>query len=340
MSRAKSIISIISILLVLVTVLGCSAEGEKKKKKPAKTLPDQSSTVSQAQSSSQNSSSNVSSTKPVYVPPIPEDTSKRGNTAGNLINSGTAAFDGEWIYYSTVNGLYKVKGDDGEPIQLYNGVAYYINVYDGWIYFTDISESYRIRTNGQDFQKMGQKAVRVDVVDGYVYHIVWQYGIIRTDLNGGNGKLIIDSKSINPSNITITSERIYWGDNIDTYEANIDGSDIRCYEDACSQGMLIYKGKKYTSGCLEKGNLIDTEQETLVKNGAMDINIQDDWVYYVNANDCDSIYKIRIDGTDNQKINNRSATNLNVAGDWVFFYDIHVRQSYKMKLDGTEFQKI
>ena len=353
MKKSKFSLSIISVLLLLATVIGCTGNAYIREKEPADVMSSNDS--SQFDSSGFDSSVNIPSALPETssealssvisptAPPIPKDTSKRGNTIGNLQNGGIAAYDGEWIYYSTDSGLYKVKNNGGDSVKLHNERVNYINVYDGWVYFTNNAkrESYRIKTDGKAFQRMTQSTYRVEVVNGYVYGIDSDDGdIFRMDLTSDNLKNLIPKGSM--YNINVTGERIYWGNNIDVYEANIDGSDIRCYENAGSQGLIIYNGKKYTSGNLTRSNLDGSQKEELVESGAMGINIHNDWIYYYNANDNDNIYRIRIDGTDNQKLNSQSSISICIVGDWVYYVTPYAGTAviWKMHLDGSDNQKV
>ena len=50
-----------------------------------------------------------------------------GNTVGNISNGGTAAQDGDWIYYSNFDGLNKINIDGTGKTELKDGYFAYIN---------------------------------------------------------------------------------------------------------------------------------------------------------------------------------------------------------------------
>ncbi|CZQ85562.1 Hypothetical protein Tpal_650 [Trichococcus palustris] len=56
---------------------------------------------------------------------------------------------------------------------------------------------------------------------------------------------------------------------------------------------------------------------------------QGDWIYYSTK----GIYKIKMDGTEKNKIGDDQAKYINVVGDWIYYTSQGI---YKMKLDGTE----
>jgi len=69
--------------------------------------------------------------------------------------------------------------------------------------------------------------------------------------------------------------------------------------------------------------------------------IQDDWIYYVNDNDSNKIYKIRSDGTGRQKLNEDDSLYLNVIGSWLYYSnEKDGNKIYKIRTDGTGRQKV
>lgn len=67
-----------------------------------------------------------------------------------------------------------------------------------------------------------------------------------------------------------------------------------------------------------------------------------DWLYYRNSSDGGSIYKIKINGTGNTKLNDVSSSNISIQGDWIYFKTINPNddnKNYKMmriKKDGYQ----
>ena len=78
----------------------------------------------------------------------------------------------------------------------------------------------------------------------------------------------------------------------------------------------------------------------------MSITIMDDWIYFINSADNHSIYKIRTDGTNMQKLNDIPTIAICAVGDWIFYRSMVATgessfigdKYYKMRLNGSENQ--
>ena len=49
------------------------------------------------------------------------------------------------------------------------------------------------------------------------------------------------------------------------------------------------------------------------------IDVTGNWIYYSNDDDGSSLYKMRIDGTEIKKLNNDASRNMQVADEWVYY---------------------
>jgi len=68
------------------------------------------------------------------------------------------------------------------------------------------------------------------------------------------------------------------------------------------------------------------------------LNVYGDWIYYENQSDGYKLYKIKTDGTDRTKLNNRSSAYVNIVDGWIYYAsNLSV---YKMKLDGSSDQLV
>jgi hypothetical protein len=217
----------------------------------------------------------------------------------------------------------------------YGVMHIFLNVVDGWIYYTnDDSETgiYKIRTDGsQRAQLSNDKASFINVVDGWIYYSVLD--IYREEVETGIFKIRTDgSQRTQLSKDQATDINVYDGW---IYFSNPDGEGI-------------YKIN------------VDGAQRTLIcEDDAGPINVVDGWIYYVNQSDEFSFYKIRSDGTKRTKIysyNSDSRENLrgsyfvdfmNVHGDWIYFLDYSENKDYvesgkifKVRTDGSKLTKI
>jgi len=67
------------------------------------------------------------------------------------------------------------------------------------------------------------------------------------------------------------------------------------------------------------------------------LNIADGWLYYQNRSDGEAIYKIRTDGTERQKLNNNPSKFINLTDDWIY-YLTEENDIYKITINGTDNQ--
>jgi hypothetical protein len=64
--------------------------------------------------------------------------------------------------------------------------------------------------------------------------------------------------------------------------------------------------------------------------------VQGDWVYYINAEEGYSLYKMKTDFTSRTLLTENEVSNLNVIGDWIYFTDLSKDEHiYKMRTDGS-----
>lgn len=296
-------------------------------------------------SSVPGTSSKDTISKPSPLPSV-NDPNVFGNTTGNLHNGGKAAIEEDWIYYSTITGLYRIRSNSDDPERIFNWMVSNINVRNGWIYCCWSGSLMKMRANGTATQTLATNVLEVVLYNNYLYYVDAGSRYLYRMKTDGSEKILLISEVI--GNLCITEDGIYWGNNIDTYYANLNGQNARCYTNVPSQELLMYKGYKYTSGTLRKEKINGTDSRTLVYSGAMHINIADNWIYYINANGGSSICRIRTDGTGFQKLTPQVCASFSVVGDWVYYvtyksnatYGSSIDGYYRMRIDGSNIQKL
>ena len=106
---------------------------------------------------------------PRFFPKKPSTISARGNSVGNIINSGLVSHQDPWIYYSNwsdENQLYKIRSDGKQRTKLNNDNSSDINVIGEWIYYRNWSDGfqiYKIRTDGKARTKLNEEIGRAHV---------------------------------------------------------------------------------------------------------------------------------------------------------------------------------
>ena len=275
-------------------------------------------------------------------------TFKQGNTDGNNRNGGLAAMQDDWIYYKSPSGLYKIKTDGTGSAQLYEGSLQEICVYNEWVYFreTRSCDYYRIRTDGTGLELFLPMESCFYYVNDYIYYVDYETKYLYRMRPDKSEKTLLIAQNVG-LDVIIAEDAIYWCNLNDMYIANLDGTNIRHYDNVYSQHMLVYKGHRYTCGNLEKSDISGNNKQILVEKYVQNINISDDWIYftYGKSFDEDYMYKIRTDGTELTKLNDVATGGLCVVGDWIYYYTLKSGRNegsygpgryYKMRIDGSE----
>ncbi|MCE5223257.1 DUF5050 domain-containing protein [bacterium] len=256
-------------------------------------------------------------------PPPEEEVNQRGNSVGNIVNSGIVAQQGEWVYYSNFNDdrkLYKIRTDGTGRTKLNEDNSYYINVVGEWIYYhnnSDEANLYKIRTDGTGRTKLNEdmNSNYINVVGEWIYYTFSISGNtqsiykIRTD-GTGRTKLNDDISM----DINVVGEWIYYHN----------------YSDKDSDKGKLYKIR--TDG---------TGRTKLSEDDSYYINVVGEWVYYSNGSDGYKLYKIRTDGNGRTKLNEDNSDFINVVEEWVYYSNgSDGEKLYKIRTDGTGRTKV
>ncbi len=267
---------------------------------------------------------------------------KFGNIIGNINgNGGIATKQGEWIYYSTLSGMYKTKNNQ-TPQKLYDKEAEYLNVSGDWLYFCDAEthEVYKMKTNGTGLELLIENAGYLFYADGWLYYTDISSRLRRIKPDKSQESVIIDDSVIR---INITDDKIYCMTMDGLCICNLDGSDpIIKSTYANTQAMIIYEDYLYATGTITKLSVNDVfddpvDQVTVAPSGTL-ITIENDWLYYNNMWGDKCIYKVKTDGTQLQKLNDIKSGNIGVVGDWIYYSSAKLNEYYKMRIDGSDNQ--
>lgn len=306
--------------------------------------------------------------------------STTGNSSGNLVNNGTVAQQGDWIYYSFCGyynsndegGLYKSKSDGSEKSQLLSADigCFYINVVGDWIYYSSgwLSENpgiYKIRTDGSENTLIYSGSVSSLCVAGdWIYCNRYDNGNYTLDKMRTDGTEATTMASLYSSYPVIAVEDwvYYVADNgivnnskttLNINKMRTDGSN----QSTVISGIYMFYGvaddwlyfvkiddflnvyKIRTDGTQEKKVFGLTENSEVFMGS--DVNITGDWIYYCeNQKDESGLYKIRTDGSEKTKLNSSKASQINIADQWIYYLDMNQKMTYKIRTDGTESQSI
>lgn len=253
----------------------------------------------------------------------------------NIYSNGMAGIQGEWIYYSNWNDggrLYRVKTDGSEEERINHDSVSNINVVGGWIYCCNESDSnrlYKISLDGSSKQMLTENSVySVYVIGEWIFYrsgnCIYK---IKTDGEDENCLYGINTSGY----FFVTSQWIYYLQNGDNafYRAKPDGSQVEKVTDELISEFQVLGDWVYYIKCSSNANdnsrifkmKLDGTCETRVNSDVShSINVDSNgWIYYSNYSDGFKLFKIRCDGSEKTKINDENSQNLNIAGDWIYY---------------------
>lgn len=235
-----------------------------------------------------------------------------GNTAyyideeNNIINLDTENF--------TTSNLTSNKA---ERIVLCDGFIYYIHILNG-----DAKAIYRIKTDGTEEKKVYDGWAKYLKSDGrYVYFIDEDDRINRLTQSGSE---IITNNSI-VSALYLTQDYIIYK----AYNWDSGGKLYRVNKATGESDRIGFDTPSGFSFSLDSGYL--TYYYTPFER------VVDDWIYYINENERNSLFKIRTDGTGRTRLNNSDSTIIEIYGDWMYYHNNSDQSKvYRVRIDGTE----
>ncbi|MCL2053863.1 MAG: DUF5050 domain-containing protein [Oscillospiraceae bacterium] len=284
-----------------------------------------------------------------------------GNTSGNIVNKGLAAFDGEWIYYSDPADGYRLRkmSIDGSVNQLLsNEQAININVLDGIVYFTCVSfnkYAYRIFPDGtgeDDFP--GNDANFLTVADDGWFYYSRYHGIYARNITNYRNNM-------EPGEFYINRMIWDWGDEISLADGKIfyinkekdalysmarDGKNVSLTADERCAYINAVDGYVYYSSTDEGLKLCKISYDGTGKTVLLDyrteyINVSDGFIYYSSyaPGENGSLWRMRTDGTEKTKISNDRCRFINVIGNVVFYSNMNDSDSLYMISTNGEGRK-
>lgn len=228
------------------------------------------------------------------------DSGESNSSSGNISNDGYAATDGNYIYYTPTSGinygLWRMNMDGTQNVLLTYDTPRYINVYDGYVYYSNQSDNgyiYRIRTDGTlKSMLISNTASYINVSNDHIYYSNDSDGgrLYRTDINGGSKSKLNEDKS---KFITVAGSNIYY--------SNLSNN-----------------------GCIYAINTDGTNRKQLNYEYSSYIAVQNGKIYYINVYADGDIYELKTDGTSRLKLHvlksqERSISSLNVSDEILYF---------------------
>ena len=296
------------------------------------------------------------------------------SSENNAQNQFNVVKQGDWLYFYDYkqNGIFKMKGDGSSKQRLTRGWARYINVVGDAIYFVD--ESYgkirKAKTDGSEnvilplvLPEAGYKNIGDLTIFNNRLYFTYSAGLYTADLDGSNCKGIYGLGVIRQ--FVIRNNQIYYVNmsaNDEIFRENLDGTSFTqitntpsyviniagnwIYYTNDNDGRRIYRasieGDLYQFYSRDYGEILgirDQKIEKVTEDSSLgSFNVYEDWIYYSNQSDGYKLYKIKTDGTNRTKLNDRLSTYINIVDGWIYY--ISNATVYKMKLDGANDQTV
>lgn len=234
---------------------------------------------------------------------------KDGTGKAKVTDDQCADFDithGDWIYYLKSglsfdeHWIYKIGMDGREKTAIGQKRAAHLMVLNDWIYYSGITDFnlYKIRTDGSDEMRLDKGAIGqvwfLGVEQDWIYYL-WNDsgGIIRTykiKKDGTNKTPIGNDKEVYGV-LGISEDFIYTNRSSYTYN--------------------LYKSKISKAADNKKIKIGNIRMSKAVKKNG--------WLYYTSLDDNLNLYRIKEDGTVNEKLYNGRIVDFEINGDMLYF---------------------
>lgn len=281
-----------------------------------------------------------------------------GNTTGNIANGGFVCEKDDWIYASMYkNGLWKIKKDGSEKVQISKESVNYLNIIGNYIYYSgsyylpenDRLRLYRMNLDGTSSTKLSEDIVDdVSVVGDWIYYINVSKGNVpyKILLDGKGERRISDLQT---KYMIVDDGWIYFQkSNTDTlWKMRTNGSDATELSFVYGSDMHITKSGEfiyfvsdgYDPGIYRIG--LDGSNEELVVSGYIDsINFADDYLYYNSS--IENLYKIKDDLSSRKTIGSGVSGSFQITDNWVYYtqYLSDIGKEYRINSNGSVKQRL
>lgn len=289
----------------------------------------------------------------------------RGNTIGNLANTGLVAQQGDWIYYRNTalnNKLCKIKTDDTGKVKLTDDEVYYINVIGNWVYYvngSDKGKAYKVRTDGTERTKLNDDECKsMTVTDGWIYYvnITDNSTLYKIKTDGSNRTKLNDAQSTFPIPMDGWIYYINKSHGTKVYKIKVDGTGdtVLCDKGGASclnlADSTLYFNNEW--GSLYKVGT-DGSSYQMFSDGGIDgvytkyyktihtLNIENGSIYFSNMKlSSMDLGMMQVSQQNWTKLHNQDwVTNINLAGDRIYFTD-QVGTLYRIKKNGEGYAAV
>ncbi len=273
-----------------------------------------------------------------------------GTTGVRLNNGGHVAEYGDWIFFSTIHGVYREKKDGTNYGKISDKhFVYYMNATKDYVYYMDVGEKkcYRMHHDGSNNEVFIDKyCADLYVVDDYIYYTECEYddggslnynGFYRVRLDNSEKEIIINDDAC--WYIDITEDGIYWSSSNGVYTCDFDGNNKKQLSEEKLVDFVVHKDKIYTYKPLAVYDADFKNGKVLCEEEIRMFDFDDDWIYFRKESDLHNIYRMKTDGSQTEMFLEGDTWGLSIINDWLFYYtgdtfDFY-RDDFRIRLDGS-----
>ncbi len=284
-----------------------------------------------------------------------------GNTFGNLNTGGWAATKGNWVFFSNLadqGRLYRMRLDGSEVKRLTDDPwVFHINVQGDWIYHAVQQGSgtviRKVRLDGTQPAVLVPEEPTALLVAGERL-----YFISRTD-GQRLSSVALDGTGRTRLTDVVTSELIvhegwiyyrgrYQGDEL--WRMRVDGTENQRIAAHNAMDLALWNGGLYYFNPvgyptyeLTRTALDGSESSPILAGPERAwVNLDQGWIYYAAGSYVGApLYRIRVDGTDEQLLTSDRAARITVIPGWILYEDVqNSGRLMRIRPDGTNRERL
>lgn len=262
-----------------------------------------------------------------------------GSLPANIYNGGYAVKEGDWIYYCqydpTANtpfapnnsSINRMKSDGSNKTKLLTAYANDLNIKGDWLYYTNKgdynnNEIYKVKIDGSNNQSVSSHSIarNLIIVGDWIYALEYHsWSIIKISLDGSYYEFPFWAS---PLSFVISGDTLYFtrdGSDDSIWKSNSLNTKLN---DEPSFNINLYRDNIYFIDSKFNICSITTNGDNKTILGADKTNsiiVDEGWIYYINKNDNDKLYKMKIDATSRVKVSDLVIPSFNIVGDWVVY---------------------
>jgi hypothetical protein len=244
----------------------------------------------------------------------------------NNINGGYMYESDNSIYYVGFDkGLYQLKSS-GQRIKLSSAMAYYINVIDDVVYFSNFKDGYKLsKLEDNELTTLtNSKASYISVINDLIYYTNEQNYICKIKTDGSSFVQLNNSQSFW---LNYYKDYIYYVNRDDSdfiYRLSINDGSIEKINNVSARLINLYNDKVYYIGsrdfkihCLDLYNGVDN---IILKDRVMELNVSDgNLIYLVYDLPKLGLYKFNLDSKEELRLHNGFLQSPIVIGSSIYY---------------------